>query len=86
MSLASVQTRMPVVAVAGTAADRGHQHGELLRDAIAECVAIYDGVFKLSDDEVARRSAHFEAVTRAWHPELAAEIDAIAESSGMEHP
>jgi len=83
MSLASVQTRMPVVAVAGTAADRGHQHGELLRDAIAECVAIYDGVFKLSDDEVARRSAHFEAVTRAWHPELAAEIDAIAESSGQ---
>ncbi len=76
---------MPVVSVAGDAAARGHQHGVALRDKITRCIEIYDDTFKLADDEVARRAAHFEGVTRAWHPELAAEIDAIAEGSGHPH-
>ena len=79
-----MKTRMPVVAVSGDATDRGNQHGDLLRDAIAECITIYDGVFKLSKDEVVRRAAHFEAVTRGWHPELATEIDAIADAAGQQ--
>jgi len=74
---------MPVVAVAGDAAARGHQHGEILRTTIAECVAIYDATFKLSDAEVASRAAHFESVTRSWHPALAMEIDAIAVASSQ---
>lgn len=76
---------MPLVAVTGDAQARGHQHGEMLRDRIAACVAIYDATFKLPDAEVAARAAHFERVTRAWHPELAAEIDAIAAASGQPH-
>ena len=77
--------RMPVVSVSGDAADRGHQQGELMRDGITRCIEIYDATFKLADAEVAARAAHFEAVTRAWHPELAAEIDAIAQASGHPH-
>lgn len=84
MSLDLVDTRMPVVAVTGDAKARGNQHGESLRDKIAECIAIYDTTFKLPDAQVALRSGHFEQVTRSWHPELATEIDAIAEGSG--HP
>ena len=76
---------MPVVTVIGDAAARGRQHGETLRESIGRCIEIYDATFKLADDEVARRSAHFEAVTRAWQPTLAAEIDAIAEASGFPH-
>jgi len=68
-----VDTRMPVVAVTGEAVARGQQQGEMMRDSIAEVIAIYDATFKLSDDEVAKRAAHFEAVTRAWHGELAEE-------------
>jgi isopenicillin-N N-acyltransferase-like protein len=81
MSLDLVDTRMPVIAVAGDATERGHQQGEMMRDSIAACVAIYDATFKLSDNEVAKRAAHFEAVTRAWHGELATEIDAIADAA-----
>lgn len=84
MSLHLVDTRMPHVSVAGDAAARGHQHGEMLRDSIAACIAIYDATFKLSEDEVATRAAHFAAVTRAWHGELATEIDAIADAAGQE--
>lgn len=74
---------MPVVRVSGDARSRGLQHGEALRDTIVTCRSIYDATFKLTDDEVARRSAHFESVTRTWHPELSEEIDAIAEGSGQ---
>jgi len=83
MSLDLVDTRMPVVAVVGDATARGHQQGEMMRDSIAACIGIYDATFGLSDREVAARAAHFEAVTRAWHNELATEIDAIAEASGQ---
>ena len=73
---------MPRVVVGGDATARGHQHGEQLRDKIGQCIGIYDATFKLAEDEVARRAAHFESVTRAWHPTLADEIDAIADASG----
>ena len=75
---------MPVVAVAGSAIARGHQHGETLRAKIGDCIDVYDATFKLSDAQVAERAAPFEGVTRSWHAELATEIDAIAEASG--HP
>jgi len=75
--------RMPVVSVAGTAQQRGHQHGEALRDSIAACIGIYDNTFQLAEAEVAARAGHFSQVTRAWHPTLAAEIEAIAEGAGQ---
>ncbi|MEO1718414.1 MAG: methyl-accepting chemotaxis protein, partial [Planctomycetota bacterium] len=53
------------------------------RDKITRCIEIYDDTFKLADDEVARRAGHFEGVTRAWHPTLAAEIDAIADQTNL---
>jgi len=83
MTNLSTATPMPLLCVAGDAKVRGQQHGEALADTIAECVAIYDATFKLSDAEVAQRAAHFEEVTRSWHAELADEIDAIADASGQ---
>jgi len=78
-----VATRMPVVTVGGDATQRGLQHGEALREKIAACVGVYDNTFELAEHEVAARAAHFENVTRAWHPELATEIDAIADASNQ---
>jgi len=75
--------RMPALAVTGDASQRGSHHGEALRDSIAECLAIYDGMFKLAEDEVVTRAAHFEQVSRAWHPDLADEIDAIADAANQ---
>lgn len=74
---------MPALAVTGDASQRGSHHGEALRDSIAECLAIYDGMFKLAEDEVVTRAAHFEQVSRAWHPDLADEIDAIADAANQ---
>lgn len=74
---------MPVVSVAGDAQARGHQHGEALRESIASCIAIYDNTFQLADADVKERAAHFRQVTQQWHPDLAAEIDAIAKAAGQ---
>lgn len=74
---------MPLVSVVGDARARGLQHGETLRETIATCRAIYDSTFQLPETEVVARAAHFESVTRAWHPNLSAEIDAIAEGSSQ---
>ncbi|MEM7094018.1 MAG: C45 family peptidase [Actinomycetota bacterium] len=82
---APAEGRMPVIRVAGDAGARGRQQGEAMRDSIGRCIEIYDATFQLPDDEVARRAAHFEAVTRAWHPTLAAEVDGIAAASGHPH-
>jgi isopenicillin-N N-acyltransferase-like protein len=74
-------TPMPLVQVSGTPSELGQQHGETLRSTINTCVEIYRSTFKLADHEVASRAAHFESATRAWHPDLAAEIDGIANGS-----
>ena len=78
MTITSLDTRMPVVTIAGDAQARGHQHGEALRDSIAACIAIYDNTFQLAEAEVVKRAAHFSEVTRRWHPRLADEIEATA--------
>lgn len=75
---------MPVVSVGGDAVARGHQHGESLRQAIASCVGIYDNTFQLSEAAIIDRASHFAGVTRAWHSELADEIEAIA--AGADQP
>lgn len=76
---------MPVLKLSGSPEELGAAHGELLSDRIGECVELYRRVFGLGDDELARRASHFEGVTRAWSPAIAAEIDAIAAASGQ-HP
>ncbi|MCP4958261.1 MAG: peptidase C45 [Actinomycetia bacterium] len=73
----------PIVSVSGDARARGLQHGRQLGEQIRSCVDIYRSAFGLPDAEVELRSAHFEGVTRSWHPELASEIDAIAEGAGQ---
>ncbi|NOX29549.1 MAG: hypothetical protein GXP35_05820 [Actinobacteria bacterium] len=75
--------RMQVVHVAGSPHEIGAAHGEQLADRIDQCVQLYRGVFGLADAELDRRAAHFESVSRAWSPDLAIEIDAIADASGQ---
>ena len=81
----SALPEMLEVRFAGTPSEMGEQHGSRLTDRIGACVELYRRVFGLDDEELARRAAHFEAVTRDWAPDLAAEIDAIAAGSGQ-HP
>jgi len=74
---------MLVVQVAGSPSEIGSAHGEQLAGRIDQCVQLYRGVFGLADAELDRRAAHFESVSRAWSPDLAIEIDAIADASGQ---
>ncbi len=72
-----------MVHVAGGPSEIGAAHGEQLAGRIDQCVQLYRGVFGLTDAELDRRAAHFESVSRAWSPDLAIEIDAIADASGQ---
>ncbi len=74
---------MRQVSFSGTPAEIGEQHGSTLTERVGSCVELYRRVFGLGDDELGRRAAHFEQVTRDWAPDLAAEIDAIAGGSGQ---
>lgn len=74
---------IPSVSLHGDARSRGHIHGEALRGEIAETLAIYEEVLALAPAALAERAAHFAAVVARQQPELAVEIDAIAEAAGV---
>ncbi len=74
---------IPVVRLEGDARARGAAHGEQRRDEIGQAIQIYLDVFGLPDAALRERADHFARVTRAWQPELATEIDAIAAGAGV---
>jgi len=74
---------IPVVRLEGDAQARGAAHGEQRRGEIGQVVRIYTDIFGLPDSALRERADHFARVTRAWQPELATEIDAIAAGAGV---
>lgn len=83
MNLDYTRAPIPAVILEGDAVERGLTHGRARRDAIARAIEIYRGVFALHEDALAARAAHFAKVTRAFAPDLAVEMDAIAEGAGV---
>lgn len=76
-------TPIPVIVLEGDAQARGHAHGRARRQAIEQAIDIYGGVFGLPESKLIERAGHFAAVTRAWSPELADEMDATADGAGV---
>jgi len=75
--------RMPVVSVGGKPEDIGRAHGESLREEIGYMREIYGLLFGMSEEQIETRAATFEQATRAWHAELADEIDGIAAGANV---
>lgn len=76
-------TDIPVVILEGDAKARGQAHGRARRGAIEQAIDIYADLFALPEAVVVERAGHFAAVTRAWSPELADEMDATADGAGV---
>jgi len=72
------------IGVAGEPGDRGLAIGRTLRERIEKTVSIYAGVFALPEAEVEKRARHFESRIRAYAPDLAEEIDGMAEGAAVQ--
>lgn len=77
---------IPRVTLQGDARARGLAHGEQRREAIRDAIEIYRGLFALPEPVVFERAAHFARITGDLLPELATEIDAIADGAALPRP
>jgi isopenicillin-N N-acyltransferase-like protein len=73
----------PEIHLHGTAQQRGHAHGEQLRDSIHEVLEYYRSLFQLSDKQLREEAAEYARIIRAFSPEYAQEIEAIAAAAGL---
>jgi len=83
--------KFPMLRLRGDARQRGLRHGKVLRERIRETWVFYyelwtGPVYCVSDDELRKLAAEFEATLRGHHAfsEYATEIDAIAEGAELE--
>lgn len=78
---------LPFIQLAGTPAEIGGHLGELTRQAVAESIDWYGKQFRdaggLSTADLARLGGQFREQTAAWHPRIAASLDALAEGAGV---
>jgi isopenicillin-N N-acyltransferase-like protein len=77
----------PIVSVAGTARERGRQHGEQARERVARSIDIYRPAFeagpKLRWPDVLTHAEGFVAQIEAAEPAVLEEMRGIAEGSGF---
>lgn len=78
-----MSTEIPRLDLEGDARSRGRAHGEVLREDIRATLEIYRDLFQLDEATVVERAAGFAGVVHDWHPELATEIEAIAQGAGQ---
>jgi isopenicillin-N N-acyltransferase-like protein len=77
----------PIIHVAGSAAERGRQHGELARERVARSVEIYRRAFAagpgLDWEGVLALARGFSTTIEAADPAILAEMTGIAEGAGF---
>ena len=73
-----------VVSTRGAPRERGRQHGEALREAIGACVAIYRAAIPGNEAALRARAAEFGAEVARYAPDLADEIEGIAEGADLD--
>lgn len=80
---------LPLVRLSGAPYEQGRQHGEALREAIAENVAIYFARFErelcLTRAETLRRATIYAGAIARQSPDYAAGMRGIAEGSGFSY-
>jgi len=74
----------PLITISGEAFDLGRQHGEILREEIAQSIKFYRSIFKLSDEKIFRHASYFEKLIEGFNPAYLEEINGIAEGAGVD--
>ncbi|GAB3564599.1 C45 family autoproteolytic acyltransferase/hydolase [Spelaeicoccus albus] len=79
---------LPLIQLTGTPAEIGGRLGERTSGAVAESIAWYRRQFQdaggLSSADLARLGGGFREQTAAWHPRIAAALDALADGAGVD--
>lgn len=75
---------VPVIDLRGTPREIGRSHGEALRDRIASALGIYSIALARSEAELREAGASIAARIRSFSPDLAEEIEGIAEGARVE--
>jgi isopenicillin-N N-acyltransferase-like protein len=80
---------LPLIRLTSTPYEQGLQHGEALRGAIAENMAIYFARFerelRLTREETLRRAVRYAGAIAAQSPAYAAGMRGVAEGSGLSY-
>jgi isopenicillin-N N-acyltransferase-like protein len=74
----------PVIEIKGAAAERGRQHGTILRERIHRTLEFYKEQFQLPEKEILSISDQFRKATKAFREELYHEIEALAQAAEVD--
>lgn len=76
--------QFPQITIEGEPYQRGRQHGEQLKTAIAETIVFYHSIFEMSEAEILQHAAYFQQLIQAFNPEFIEEINGIAEGAEVD--
>ncbi|MEU8109123.1 C45 family peptidase [Nonomuraea muscovyensis] len=80
-------TSLPLVEISGAPRERGRQYGEQARELVHRALAYYAEAFGHSSgltwEQVTRRAMRWVEPSRAFAPELVAEMEGVAEGAGV---
>jgi len=74
---------MPLITLTGDAQQRGHQHGQALRDRIHKMIEVYSVFFDRSEAQIFEIATHFKSIISGFNADYSIEIEAIAEGAGV---
>jgi len=74
----------PVIKVRGAAAERGRQHGTLLKERIHRTVEFYQQQFQLPEHEILSVADQFRKSTETFREDISVEIDALARAAAID--
>jgi isopenicillin-N N-acyltransferase-like protein len=74
----------PVIKIRGAAAERGRQHGTLLKERIHRTRAFYQQQFQLPEQEILSIADQFRKSTKAFREDLYSEIEALAQAAEVD--
>lgn len=74
----------PEILLTGDARQRGHDHGEQLRDSIHQVLDYYRTLFRLSDADLRREAAEFGHIIKGFSGEYAEEIESCAAAARLD--
>ncbi len=76
--------QFPEITIKGAPYQRGRQHGEQLKTAIAQAIVFYRSIFGLPDAEILHHAIHFQNLIQAFNAEYMDEINGIAEAADID--
>lgn len=77
------ESAIPFLSVSGTPAERGASIGTAFRQRIALATEFYARLFKLQEKDLSEQGNRFAKNIRMFSPDMAAEVEACAEASGI---